>query len=253
MASDDKRNPYLRKTGKPWLRWSVVAFLDILGFQHFLTEAIKRRRERKSLSKLQTAFDKSIHWLQPRHNSFLERDLYAVRMFTDNILIGFPIDERGSEGPLGSTLFKVALFQLEMVLSGFFVRGALTIGNLYMGQIVYGKGLLEAYRIEKELARDPRIVLGKSAYADFAKHITYYGKPKTSPQYSEWLRDPDGQIFLNYLNIFFNAIEYDVPEMSKVLETHKLQLETKLEEYRPCPGLWSKYSWVAQYHNFFLQ
>ena len=77
------------------------------------------------------------------------------------------------------------------------------------------------------------------------------GSQKRPPNTVSGFAIPNSQIFLNYLNIFFNAIEYDVPEMSKVLETHKLQLETKLEEYRPCPGLWSKYSWVAQSHNFF--
>lgn len=254
MDISNKRNPYFRKNGRPWLRRSVVAFLDILGIKDFLTTAIKQRREHRSLLDLQRALDSSIKWLRPpRPDFFGERDLYAIKTFTDNIIIGFPIWDFDSEGPLGSILFKVALFQLEMVRAGFFVRGAITIGNLHIGEIVYGKGLLEAYQIEKELARDPRIVLGKSAYADFAKHITYYGTPKQSPQYNEWLLDPDGQAFLNYLEIFFDAAEYDIPEMSKVLEKHKSQVETKLEECKPHPVLWSKYAWVGQYHNFFCK
>ncbi len=254
MAISDKRNPYFHKNGKPWLRRSVIAFLDILGFKDFLTTAIKQRREYRSLLDIQRALDSSIERLRPPRPDFYgERDLYAIKTFTDNIIIGFPVADFDSEGPLGSILFKVALFQLEMVRAGFFVRGAITIGNLHIGEIVYGRGLLEAYRTEEELARDPRIVLGKSAYTDWARHVSYYGKPKESPQHSEWLRDPDGQIFLNYLEIFLGALEYDVTMMVEVLEIHKSRLETQLEKCKPYAALWSKYAWVAQYHNFFCR
>ncbi len=41
--------------------------------------------------------------------------------------------------------------------------------------------------------------------------------------------------------------------MLKVLEGHKSEVETKLEECKDHPTLWSKYAWVAQYHNFFCK
>lgn len=253
MRTSDERNPYLHKNGKPWLRRSAVAFLDILGFQDFMSESIRQRREHRSLLVLRSALDQSVQHLRPwRGNASGERDLFAIRTFTDNIVIGFPTEKFDSEFPLGLVALNVARFQLQMVLCGFFVRGALTIGNLYMdAEIVYGKGLLEAYQAEMQLARDPRIVLAKSAYTDLKAHIGSYSEPKESPQYSEWLHDADGQFFLNYLEIFYGEADYDVDATSEVLENHRSVIETKLEAYRRTPNLWNKYAWVARYHNYF--
>jgi len=37
----------------------------------------------------------------------------------------------------------------------------------------------------------------------------------------------------------------------EALQKHKEVIETNLERYKNRPSIWSKYAWVANYHNFF--
>lgn len=62
----------------------------------------------------------------------------------------------------------------------------------------------------------------------------------------------DGQIFLNYLESIMIA-EHEYGPYSDELLKHKASVETNLEKYLGNPPLWSKYSWVATYHNFFCE
>lgn len=147
----------------------------------------------------------------------------------------------------------LALFQLKMVLSGFFLRGAISIGELYLDDdIIFGNGLLEALKGEQEQARDPRIILTGSALKHVDEHLTYYATLEDSPQYRELYRDADKQIFLNYLECILIA-EDEIGPSFEELRRHKTVIEEKLREYVDRPPIWSKYLWVANYHNFFCE
>lgn len=75
-------------------------------------------------------------------------------------MIGYPIHTDG-EIELGNAFSDLSYFQMIMSMEGFFIRGGIAIGDLYMDEItVFGSGLMEAYQAETTLARDPRIVLG---------------------------------------------------------------------------------------------
>jgi hypothetical protein len=79
------------------------------------------------------------------------------------LVLGFPIIDDG-ESEFGRMIYSVGLFQYSLLRHGFFVRGGITVGPLYMDEdMVYGKGLLDAYDAECKLARDPRVVLAPAA------------------------------------------------------------------------------------------
>jgi len=145
----------------------------------------------------------------------------------------------------------LALFQLEMATAGFFVRGGISIGQLYMDEnIVFRPALVDAYVAEHTQARDPRIVLTQSAVTAVKHHLTYYGRPHDAPQTREFFADSDGQYFLNYLEAVVS--DADEPDLT-ILNVHKRQVEKTLRRYRARPPIWSKYAWVAGYHNFFCR
>src|SRR5258708_21417480 len=76
---------------------------------------------------------------------------WEVKAFTDNIVIGCPIylNEPDAEAELGSVLLSVREYQLTMVHAGFFVRGGISISQLYMDdEIVFSDALMEAYSAE---------------------------------------------------------------------------------------------------------
>lgn len=243
-------NPYVVDGQPPALQQSVFTSLDILGYKEMVLAAEHEGTSDELLSRLHATLARGRELLDP-DNPFMrdgDPDLYVLKAFTDNIVIGWPADE-DAEIELGSMYGRLAQFQLELATAGFFVRGGLSVGMAYLDEIaVFGGALIEAYRGESETARDPRIVLTESAVNLMEQHLGYYADPEESPQNSELLRDSDGQVFINYLNAVFTD---DGPILQRLSE-HKSQVMSRLVEFGQAPAVWSKYAWVARYHNAFI-
>lgn len=176
--------------------------------------------------------------------------MYVLKAFTDNIVLAWPI-RQDAEIELGTVFSKLSDFQFTMSLEGFFVRGGISIGSAYVDDVVvFGDALSQAFIAENTLARDPRIVLAETAVRAVKVHLGYYASPRYAPQTSELLCDLDGQWFVNYLNsVLYVADEYG-PFYDEFLK-HKAAVELKLSQYKTSPSIFSKYAWVAGYHNFF--
>jgi hypothetical protein len=244
-------NPYFQADGIPKTKRSVVVVSDILGFKEEMKKAYDDGRANDLLIKLRSAINNSYSLL--KYESQLSHGFakeYEMKTFTDNIVIGFPI-ERDAEAEMGSAFFHLGAMQLGMVQSGFFIRGGIAIGELYIdNDIVFGDGLIDAYRAESQLARDPRIILSRSATEYLNIHLSYYHPVEHSTQYRDLLSDIDGQIFLNYLDGMLIAEDEHGPFYEELLK-HKVIVEEKLDEFVNNPIIWSKYAWVANYHNYF--
>jgi hypothetical protein len=252
------RNPYLDDHGKPIFHQSVVAFIDVLGYEDMVLASEAAGHNYDFLVHLRNTLTNAIQYLDEDrgekililHPKLFKKDLYRIRIFTDNIVIGYPVRD-DAESELGRVFSLLAYFQLEMVMHGFFLRGAIAVGDLFMDDIVvFGKGLIEAYRGERDKARDPRIILTDSATKAVEKHLKYYASPSHSPQARDLYIDADGQYFLNYLDTILIAEDEHGPFYEE-LDKHKRAVETCLDKYRSRPAIWSKYAWAANYHNFF--
>jgi hypothetical protein len=250
-----KKNPYRRASENPKTLNSVVVYLDVLGVREEIRKSYKVSNPMVAIECLRNfrkALNKSINHLKDKIDGTILGDIrhWEVKAFTDNIVLGYPISSDG-EAEMGSTFFHLSLFQLEMVLSGYFVRGAFSIGQHYMDtEIVFGDALLEAYDAEQNTARDPRIILTDSAVKYLKKHLKYYDRVKHSPQYRDILKDVDGQFFLNYLDILIND---DGHVRYKDLGKHRDVIEEHLRIFKSNSRIWNKYSWVANYHNYFCE
>jgi len=185
------------ENGAPKLTSSVVAFIDILGYSEKMLAAEMEGNGQPFLTELHSVLSRAFSHLEYeiseenplRQSGLLKKDLYILKTFSDNIVIGYPIRD-DAESELGSIFSMLSFFQLEMVNSGFFIRGAISVGDFYADdRVVYGKALIDAYRAETQLSRDPRVILTDTAVKAVEKHITYYGNPKHSPQARDLYRD----------------------------------------------------------------
>ena len=256
------QNPYVGgNEGSPKLKQSVIAFVDILGYKDIVEENKNSGTSDELLKKLHNTLRTSRKHVDPDQGDkkYIMEDLSAMRAFTDNIVIGYPIRGRGdAESELVTIFRNLSYFQMKMTMDGFFVRGAIAVGELYMDDIVvFGVEFIEACKAEKSLARDPRIILTDSAKEAVKKHLKYYGDPSYSPQASCLLKDCDGQYFVNYLDTIINEEWYILKKElllhKKELLLHKLAIETKLKKYLSKPYVWNKYVWTANYHNYFCK
>ena len=247
-----KNNPYIVPGEPPRTRNSVVAVLDVLGFAETMRAAYRNESSPKLLAELRSAMDDAYKNFEERKWNNEIRTSWYVKAFTDNIVIGHPVVFSDAEGELGSVLLALREYQIEIVIAGFFVRGGVGIGELYMDdEIVFGDALLEAHEAEQSIARDPRTVMAKSAQSYITQQFRFYGDPTEAPQNQVLLRNVDDQLFVNYLGAAFD--EDPQRPMFGRIERHRLTVERKLEEFRSQPPIWSKYAWVAGYHNFICQ
>jgi hypothetical protein len=244
------RNPYHRDGESPSLRRSVLVFMDILGYSKFVEEAHESKTMAEALEGIYRALSGGRSWMRDYNHrrgstAPAEADLYTIKAFTDNIVIGWPI--RGdAEDELTGALSMLAGFQMQLIMAGFFVRGAASVGMCYVDDIVvFGEALLEAYNAEAKDARDPRVILTTSVVGQFRRHFDSY----VYPRYNKFLLcDADGHWFVSYLEVLM-AKKSPYEE----LLAHKSAIEQKLGRYQKDPPIWSKYAWVAAYHNYFCK
>jgi hypothetical protein len=240
-------SPYKAERPLPQGRLSVAAFLDILGFSDSVRSAYRRGESKDLLKRLTTALKDASRHLKAVKD-WKGRDLWTVKMFTDNVVLGIPVLDEDGEMDLGLALSRVGLYQYQLAKHGFFVRGAIAFGDLYMDQnLVFGEALLDAHEAETKLAGNPRIVLHQSAADRVKQHLTYYASIQDNPYNSELLVDVDGQFFVDYLLAPFEIREVGSWYFED-LKSHRNLIQANLKRFAGTT-VWSKYSWVAQYHN----
>lgn len=232
----------------PKLCNSYCLFLDVLGFSQEIIDNHNNGLSQSHLQKFYTAFNSASNALTT-HPIFWE-----YKIFTDNIVLGSQIiSTPDSESLFGTIIPCVVNFQLEMVLSDFFIRGGWSMGDLYIGNnIVYGESLICAYEAESKLACYPRIVFTDKMMSNINKHLNYYDSPKSSPHFFHILRDEDDQHFINYLSDIISDDGYYLVDYA-LLSQHKKIIESRLQQHKGELKIYEKYLWTAQYHNYFCK
>lgn len=232
--------------GKPIVRNSFCVFLDILGFRDEIQEARKNGTEEELFNRLYSAMKKGE--TEAKDNEAL---LWEYKVFTDNVILGYPFDSAGmdkGENAFGFLISSIMYYQMAMIEEGFFVRGGWSVGPLFVGdEMVFGSALLDAYDLENSKAVSPKIVLAPNVVALVKGHLNFYADKKDAPQYEELLMDVDGQYFVNYLSVldYGEGIDWDG------IKLHKDVIEKRLKENQAEPKKWHKYLWAAHYHNYF--
>lgn len=230
---------------KPYL----VAYLDLLGLRSQMVAARSDRNASECLlRKYRRSLNKALRVLELR-----DKDCpWSYRIFTDSIVLATPCETFDAEAEVGMATIHISEFQLILALNGWLVRGGVSLGLLYIDDsVVFGPALVEAYDLESQQARDPRVILSPVVVDLVRRHLAYYANPYKSPQNGYIVTDTDGIAFINYL---YAPLGLDDRQGSrKATETHKKQIVVGLRKTRNDPRIWAKYWWVASYHNFFCR
>lgn len=235
--------------GKPVHKTSYCAFLDVLGFTARIEKSFEENRGNSLLQEFHEVLARQIKTIQED----TDESLLYFKSFTDNIILAHPRFSDDLESEFGFILWSISQYQLNMALHGFFIRGGLSIGDLFVDEnSVYGPALLEAYTLESKSAVNPIIVLSDDVMALVCHHLKFYFGD-FAPQHRSVLVSPDGRFFINYLDecIFDTEDTEDIDWTS--LSKHKINIEIALAEHRSAPAIFKKYSWLAAYHNYFCQ
>lgn len=101
--------------------------------------------------------------------------------FSDNFAISALIDH-------GETVFKTLSWRITNLLqNGFLVRGGVTVGDLYhCPKIIFGPALVEAVKIEKEVACFPRFLCSEGLI-EYLDGTLYKNQVVLQDCYEDWV------------------------------------------------------------------
>lgn len=239
---------YKDSNGQLLFRKSFCAYMDILGFSEKIAS-----NDLRFFSDYLTTLDKELKYIDLIHDLSGKKGLknFELKIFTDNFVFGHPWYDNSGESELGNIFDILAHIQLTFAKSNIFVRGAVSMSNLYMDEnIVLGPAIIESYKLESEKALYPRVILSKDVVEIVKKHVKYYAIQNSSPQSKEYLIDVDGHYFLNYLVTIIE--ENENPEhIVTELTQHKDAVVKNLVMFKENFKLFNKFSWTANYHNYF--
>lgn len=224
---------YFFRDGQPTLANSLIAFIDVLGFK----DLILNGDSEKNLQKIYDSYLKCF--------KDVKSTTAIVKTFSDNIILVYPEVE---EGNLGSIFITLSQFQNELIKHGLVVRGSIVLGEIHVGEdVIFGKGLVEAYQLESQKAIVPRIILSEKVIKLCNLYRKYYADD-SGPYKRVLLKDADGQTFLNYLhNPFVDSRKL----LAQYVDEHRKIIEEKLKVYASDIRVFEKYVWLGNYHNGF--
>jgi hypothetical protein len=201
------------------LSYFYVAFIDILGFGEMVTADCHSPNGKQV----------HVHKLRAVHEGtrarFINNVDYQLTQFSDSVVIA----RRYHQSALSEFLDVVRGFQRDLFRQSLLCRGAVACGkHLLEGSFMFSGGLLEAYRLEREIARYPRIVVSENL-------LQLVVPSGASAERLPVLKGDDGAWFLDYLG------GVDVAEARGIL-TSKLASAAS-------PGVREKVVWLCRYFD----
>lgn len=236
----------------PFLKPSLCAFIDILGFADSILDAYKANTQDRVFNEVFSALTESTQRISSAGNRL---PFLTVKMFTDNIVIVCEKSFAGVAHTLTSLCELIADYQLAMACRGYFIRGAIAEGTIAVDdQIIFGDALIKAHRFESTVACNPRVIIDPDLVKLAEEDMLDAKEIDKSIWRHRIMKDIDEYYFVNYLDESYVPVPGKGRrlEISKsILEQHRVQITTNLIERRKQPHIWAKYLWSANYHNSF--
>lgn len=172
MQTDEEQNSISPEVFE--LKKSLVGYVDLLGFSNIFSKKTQLCMELlASFTSLNGEYFENTK----------QKDGYQIRpatsCFSDCIVISIPTTEEINNDlymSLLSYLHAISHFSYQALLHGFYMRGALSLGDMYhKNAIVAGEALIECVAYEKK-AIYPRIILTpslKNELIKFSKNSSY--------------------------------------------------------------------------------
>jgi hypothetical protein len=186
-----------------------VAFLDILGFQSLVLESKDRSEKMRTIiESLRICGAFPPEGKKVSRTGCLEKLISVrTRQFSDTIVLFVKEDPED----LAQLCLMIRYLQDRLWENRICLRGAITLGLMYWPKnqenITVGPGVVEAYKLESEIAIYPRIVVSNELYSYIMKNKVeadpfggglHADKSNVLSDYIE--KDADGVYFLDLLH-----------------------------------------------------
>ena len=257
------RNPYLPQRKRPRLLQSWVLYADNLGWGADTRAAFRDGAEQAFLERRLAAIQDDVQAIRDAASNTdfwtgigfpaPALDAYSVKVFTDNLLIGYPWrpPDHDGESELGSLLGLIATYQTRAVLDRRLIRGAIAAGRHFMSDdMVFGDALLDAVKYEEKGVHVPAIAIHDSATRAVARINEAYN-PAAGGAFDEfvWYDSEACMFFVNYLcslelhHTWSNKAAAALAEHRAIITSGLMNSDANVR---------SKYIWMQRYHNEYI-
>lgn len=236
-------------------RRCLVSFIDVLGFKSL----IETRSPADILEVLRSkdGFDLERYW----ENTGYPPEWWPITYnFSDLIVNVLGIDNYKSDElgyPMLQMYRAIGFLQSRLVHSGIFVRGGITIGDIYADErVIFGPALVTAYELESKTAKWPIIAIDDVLVSEMRKasaaHVEIRTKSDDNPVGAMMMaqqlelfvrRTSEGVYFLDYLECLAYE-DMTTGDLGYYLKDHKQGVIDAHKRHRHY-----KYGFVAQYHD----
>lgn len=212
----------------------IIAYIDFLGMKEKMTQE-------KSFESLQILrfLMFGTNYVAKAISNTNSIDDFNIKLFSDNVVITQQVDNKTICNQILGLVNLVMSIQFYALMQfGFWLRGAITIGELSIDNtVVWGTGLIEAYTTENQIAIFPRVVISPKIIATYKENTK-----ATSLNLDAFvLQDDDGALFLDFLLAAPNLKL--IPTISAILGEKTKEMAAKDERVR------QKANWMISYFN----
>jgi len=215
------------------------AFVDILGFRELVARLSASAENVRTLRSL----------LQKVHEP---REFSPQQIRAQSISDAVALSTDATMDGISALLGTLTILAVDLLAEGYLVRGAVVKGPLFHDErMVFGKALVDAYHLETEVAKFPRIVVVREVREDILK-----GKPDLMAKLKQ---APDGPMYIDVLAPVvrlakrLSAPYYKPNDAERKLHLRfsqiKDRLQTRFEESMDEPRHFEKVQWFARYWN----
>jgi hypothetical protein len=200
-----------------------VAFLDLLGFKNMVIKDLEAPTgAEKYMDKLYTIHQKTIELSK----STLDIELVQ---FSDSIVLATKYDKAS----FSDFLNIIGNYQRTLLSEGILVRGGIAYGKHFNNNgFIYSNGLINAYKLESEVAKFPRIIVSR----DLLELL--YEKASYENESLALIKEHDDHYFIDYLS------DLSHEEISTNLAMVHKGLKHTSSSVR------EKYTWLSDYIAF---
>jgi hypothetical protein len=224
------------------------AFVDVLGFRELLR---RLNASRTAVNEIRTLLATVHNPPGPASKMFKGSD-FRAQSISDAVVLS----AENSLAGISHILHALEELSLAILQAGFFIRGALVKGRLYHdSQMVFGEALVNAYHLESQVARFPRVMV-TSEIIDELPELINTGKTDWSFRWSFESAD-DGPWHLDVLKSVVQTVENESKANPgkynrDVFETYaamRTQIQRRLSDATDNPQHYEKVRWLANYWN----
>lgn len=166
----------------PELKQYYVAFLDVLGFSEMVRSDVGQQSS--------VFLTKLFRCHQGASQIFGNDPSCSITQFSDSIVVAKPYEA----GDFDSFVRMVAKYQRLLLDEELLCRGGIAVNKHFSnGSFTFSAGLIDAYHVESESARFPRVVISPEVM-----ELIYPNRSRTS---SLLVEEDDGLFFVDYVGI----------------------------------------------------